>query len=332
MLKYKASYLKIAFFILGGVCLLLIATFSISKKKLFAASSVFYLRFDDSVNGLELGSPVKFKGVRIGYVENIWLRFNSQKKIFETLIRIRILEDAFVEYPSSVKDFKQALLLLKAEIPKGLRARLSYQSYLTGRLFIELDYVDDLNLASTTELTNLPQIPTIGSPLKKVWDAFVKGMNKVDFENISRLLSNLAKTADVLFAKLNDFPLDNIGTRLRDTLEAIEKIFREPDLTEAISSIKISATNLSRFSQTGQNVFESLEQETKKLSQKARQALTHFNNFCLNAEDFVHPASEQRFFLTQTLKDLSEITRSLKVLSETLERYPNALVIGKPQE
>jgi paraquat-inducible protein B len=90
------------------------------------------LFFEGSVKGLNVGSPVKFRGVDIGMVKNIQLSINPDDleffvpvyvEIFEN--RISILGDKRVEQ----FDDEEAVDTLVAEM--GLRAQLQMQSLLT---------------------------------------------------------------------------------------------------------------------------------------------------------------------------------------------------------
>ena len=65
----KISPTLIGAFVIGAVALLVIAVIVFGSGRLFRQTREFVLYFDNSVNGLRVGAPVKFKGVEVGSVK-----------------------------------------------------------------------------------------------------------------------------------------------------------------------------------------------------------------------------------------------------------------------
>jgi paraquat-inducible protein B len=125
------------------------------------------LFFEGSVKGLNVGSPVKFRGVDIGMVKNIQLSINPDDleffvpvyvEIFEN--RISILGDKRVEQ----FDDEEAVDTLVAEM--GLRAQLQMQSLLTGQLFINYDFYPDTPIKKVGLDEKVYEVPTIPTTLQ----------------------------------------------------------------------------------------------------------------------------------------------------------------------
>lgn len=125
-------------FVLGAMALGLVMLYSFGGRDMVTQHESFLVYFDDTLNGLVRGSLVRFKGVPIGYVDGI--RFDYRQpgdKRIPVLIQINVdrlqhqlgvLEDLYV--PS----------VLAAQVRRGLRAELDTESYVTGQMFIELEY------------------------------------------------------------------------------------------------------------------------------------------------------------------------------------------------
>ena len=76
----KISPAVIGAFVLGAVALIVIAILVFGSGRLFRQTRDFVLYFDNSVNGLRIGAPVKIKGVEIGSVKDIRLQLEKDKE------------------------------------------------------------------------------------------------------------------------------------------------------------------------------------------------------------------------------------------------------------
>ncbi|HQU09329.1 MAG TPA: MlaD family protein, partial [Opitutales bacterium] len=74
----KANPSIIGLFVLGAIVLGVVAILFFGSTNIFTPKEDFVIYFEESVNGLEIGAPVKFKGVPIGEVTGILISFNDQ--------------------------------------------------------------------------------------------------------------------------------------------------------------------------------------------------------------------------------------------------------------
>jgi phospholipid/cholesterol/gamma-HCH transport system substrate-binding protein len=77
-------------FVVGAVALVVVAVIVFGSGRLFRQTRDFVLYFDNSVNGLRIGAPVKFKGVEVGSVKNILLQLGSGQQIDKIPVIIEI--------------------------------------------------------------------------------------------------------------------------------------------------------------------------------------------------------------------------------------------------
>ena len=77
----KISPAVIGAFVLGAVALIVIAILVFGSGRLFRQTKDFVLYFDNSVNGLRIGAPVKIKGVEIGSVKDIRLQLEQGTEV-----------------------------------------------------------------------------------------------------------------------------------------------------------------------------------------------------------------------------------------------------------
>lgn len=155
----------IGFFITAGLAafLLIISTY-IGSKIFTENDTMLVMYFEESIKGLNVGSPVVFKGVEIGKVAKIDLIANAQNLDFRIPVYAKMEARQNITSNDYYED-KRALL--DALIAKGLRARLTSQSYLTGQLMIELEMLPDSKIVMSNQVLadNILEIPTVLSPI-----------------------------------------------------------------------------------------------------------------------------------------------------------------------
>lgn len=88
-----ANKTMIGAFVLGAVALAVIAVLIFGSGKFFTTKQYYELYFQGSVQGLDLGSPVMFRGVKIGSVTDVSLQFNPKELTLYIPVTIEIEPD-----------------------------------------------------------------------------------------------------------------------------------------------------------------------------------------------------------------------------------------------
>ncbi len=254
--KRIAMFMILGVLIMGGIILKNIADKVITEK-----TNMAVMYFNESIKGLNIGSPVVFKGVQVGKVVDIKIITNPQNLEFNIPVYVRFAKDGDVSSVSFYKDMNR-YDIWSSLIDKGLRAKLVSQSFLTGQLMIELQMLPDTPIElKKTPNDNMLEIPTALST--------VAGISK----------------------DLQDLPIKQIVTRLDNILKELE------------TQLPLI---LPRFSDLG-----------KKLNAYA---------------DKSAPATNQTLNqVNVTLKDVSAAAKSIKNLTDYLERHPDAVIKGKKE-
>jgi paraquat-inducible protein B len=298
-------------FVVGAIALLVVALVIFGSGEFFKTRPKFVMYFDTSVKGLNVGSPVNFKGVPIGAVTDVQLRFNAKD------LKLKI--PVFVElYPEriSVTDGERSLQNVSRLIEKGLRAQLKMQSLITGQLMIELDFYENKPAVFVGE-GKFDEIPTIPSSL----------------DEISRTLENI--------------PFDKIAEKLTKTIEGIERIINSPELgttltslTAAIKDIQTLVRNVDdkigpltkEYGALATNANEELDKVSAavaKMLDAAEKASDQANRLMIKTGDVTSANSPVVYELTRSLQDLSSAARSLRTMSDTIAQHPESLLYGK---
>ena len=158
----KLNPSAIGAFVIGATMLLVFGLMIFGRGNLFEQKVHYQIFFDKSVNGLSIGSPVMFRGIRIGQVTDIRLALKvmdenaAEKNHWPIQVTIKLLPKSFsmaeptFGYNQLIQSFNPAESkeemnnwLRNMVFNKGLRAQLQTQSMLTGLLHIEFDLFEN---------------------------------------------------------------------------------------------------------------------------------------------------------------------------------------------
>jgi len=203
----KASKTLIGGFVVGAVVLAVTGVLVFGSGKFLSKTEHYVMYFEGSVKGLNIGSPVMFRGVKIGTVTDIVLRSNAEESTIEIPVFIEIEPDRFQRVGKKRRKLgihEDTKYLVEA----GLRAQLQMQSMVTGQLMIQLDFHPDRPARLIGSDIKYAEIPTIKTglqaltktlenlPIEEMMNKMGKGMENVNetLEDIQRLVENLDRT------------------------------------------------------------------------------------------------------------------------------------------
>lgn len=276
--------------------------------------------FEGSITGLSEGAPVNLRGVRVGSVSNIKLNLHTDDLKVDIAVYLEFEPERF----SSIGAVRTGVL--PDAVEKGLRAKLISQSFVTGQLAVEIDYLPDTPIRLVGLDQSVPEIPTVKSdlesvkefignlPLEELTASALKMVQSIDrlasdpdlHALVSSLLDN-ANEAKLLLADLRE-TIAPVSTSLLDTS------------AQARDTLKSAGEQITSVGAKSETTLKSIEQAAKQ----ADVALASVNSL-------VARGGAQRGELDQTLRNLSALTASLRSLADQLERNPQILLTGKRQ-
>lgn len=261
--------------------------------------------FDQSVRGLTIGAPVEFQGIKIGEVSNINLRFESMKMNFRTPILLRIEPERIFGRDADFTN-KDGHAILNSFVARGLRGVLKNGNLLTGQLLIDFDFYPDQPEQKITFEDSIPVLPTRQTELQLLADSLSTILTKVEhipFQQIGEDLHALLKTTN---SAISQIPVQSLSEDLRATLQAANTTMTRIDsLAESVNT------------QTTPAITAALDQLRTTLAD-----LEH----SLGSDS---PTNHQ---LQQTMREMSTAVRSLRSLSDYLDRHPESIIYGKEDE
>jgi paraquat-inducible protein B len=178
-------------------------------------SASYLLYFTGSVRGLSIGAPVELKGIRLGQVTGIKMEYNPETKNVKIPVTIEMQMDRITV--NGVRDTSAFIKnhhgeLLDGLVRQGLRAQLQTGNYVTGQLFVDLDFYPDVPQSEIYWENYPPVLPTIPTPLEK----------------ISNTIFSIVK-------RLEELPLEKMGEQLYQIIDS---------LTETMKQTKLLTKNL----------------------------------------------------------------------------------------
>jgi len=191
----RASPVAVGGFVIGALALAVTATLLLGQSRWFGQSLAFVIYFNESVRGLNVGSPVAYRGVNVGEVTGIVAEYSRERRDMVAVpVTIRINPDSLTVVDRQDVTEEQ---LLKELIASGLRAQLQIQSIVTAQLYIALDFFPGQPALFLRGSSKLPEIPSIPGPLAGIQRS-VDEITMATPRLLADLESILSTTRDIL--------------------------------------------------------------------------------------------------------------------------------------
>ena len=298
-------------FVLGAVALAVIGMTIIGSGALFRSTTRYVMYFPGSVEGLEVGAPVKFKGVEIGRVREVRLNLGAYRTDYTRIPVLVDIDDAHVIKEGGAVPSPAYVRTLVDQ--RGLRAQLQPESLVTGLLLVEMDFHP-----GTPIVTVLPpdsgyrEIPTIPSTLAQAQETIMK-----------------------ILAKLEKADVDGVFTDARETLDDIHALVTRPALVQALDDLPRTLAGVdetvTRLRQLALDLDRGAKPLVADLRQASSQATATFEEWRGTAQRLngaLDPDSNLVTNVTSAVEEVSEAARAVRLLADALERNPSGILRG----
>lgn len=319
----RANPTTIGIFVIAGIALIVTGVLLFASTKFFSRKTTFIAYFSGSVNGLDIGSPVKFKGVPIGKVSRIAISFNQIATEEPRIpVFLEIDEDVLSANVGGEK-FIFSEDVIDQAIQNGLRAKLETQSILTGLLYVDLDiYPNAAPPEFFQEEPKYLEIPTTPSVLARL----VKSLGDIDLAEVSRQIQSILGRLD---RGLSTIEFQEINQRVMAALESLNRLVDSPDLKQGLADIRAMSQNANALLTKVDGKIEPLAAHAQKSLEELSATLQELHRVAQDMESLIAPDAPLTFEINQALTELSTAARSIRVLAEYLARNPNAILTGK---
>ncbi|MEN8178630.1 MAG: MlaD family protein [Pseudomonadota bacterium] len=346
-MQTRANPTLIGLFVLISLLLGVGAIFYLGGDLLSDRSSRLILYFEGDVRGLQIGSPVTLRGVKIGQVEAMSISYNGKDRTFSIPVIISV-DQARLGFKRKYEG-TSGKRLLNRMIEQGLRAKLYSQSLVTGKMEIELTYQPATPVRLMNTNTEYPEIPTIPSNLEKISTA----LEEMPLEKMIRRITEILDGIDRVLSE-SDIP--NLLTEMTQVIHRLDQITSGleksiPELTsggqevvnESLGIVKDLKQNLgplteewTRLAADSRGLVGNMDRQLPQAFEswdttlaKGESAFQSLQTSATSANEFLRDDSLLQAELVKTLRELSAAARSIRIMSEYLERHPEALLRGK---
>jgi ABC-type transporter Mla subunit MlaD len=342
----KANYFKLGLFVIGSVIAGILLLIVIGSGRWFQPKLTIETYFNESVQGLDIGSKLKYRGVAIGEVTKIGFTYNRYQLDRPMTQRARfVLVEAQIEPKllggrAATGDLTSEENA-KLEVEKGLRMRLAPQG-ITGTNFLEIDYVDPppplLEFDWKPDNVYIPSAPSTVLTFVNAATEIIDRLHKNDIEGTLTNLNKLMVTAN---ARLDAIDTKALSQRSERVLAKVENTL------DSIATKKLSDEGLALLTEMRASNAELKSilgsPAMKKLPDDAGAAMARVKDMITDPKLARSLANLERTMtrldrilgggetdLASSIENLRQITDNLRDLTEDTKRYPANLFFGAP--
>ncbi len=220
----KRHYFTVGLFVLTGIMAGITLIIWLGASQYLKDGKVYATYFDESVQGLQLDSAVKYRGVDIGIVDKI--RLAPDFRLIEVVMKIN--------YAGDIRNTISRLRM----------------AGITGIVYVELDQLETGDRERTPKLTFKPQhpvIPSVSSDIKQIFsviDSIMAQIDKIDFEGISNELRATTKNLNIFISgpemKRIVGNIDVMTANLEDAAGKVNSIVSDSNIKDIVSDTRES--------------------------------------------------------------------------------------------
>lgn len=351
----QANYFKLGIFIVLSLILCAVFLIVLGAQNFFKKEILVETFFNETVQGLNIGSPVKYKGIQIGSVTSI----ASTAKTYEAQsdyihVVMALPDDVFLGQTG-----KNTAERVKKAVESGLTVHLAFMG-LTGAAFLETDYSqtrekEDLTIDWTPRHIYIPSRPSSMKRFSETLNYIMDTLSTMNITGVVSRLDTLLLSLDETVNELNlagiSFQVETLVKETRQTNRGLKDLIASTDLKSLLSDARLSAARLKEilgqaripientlddFRETAQNTKRFTRNfETKMMAQLSDMSAA-LSKITASLEKTAGMIETTVWInsggLTQTVENLKETSKNLKDLARDLKAYPARLIFESPPE
>jgi paraquat-inducible protein B len=260
--------------------------------------------FTGSLAGLAPGSPVTFRGLRVGQVTGIGMEYDPTTNSVRTPVRYEVQPERFANIGALNKG--STLDNARFLVAHGLRAEIASANFLLGQSEIALEFVPDAAAATITVEGNAIVLPTVEGGF-----------------------TDLTRQVNAVLTKVNQIPLKAVGDNLNSLIGGVDNLANSPDLKQSLKSLAATLNQTNELMMRVNTGARPLLRRLPTMADDLQATLTNTNKLVASANTGYGDNSKFYRDLDRLLLQLDDAMQSLRVLADLLNRHPEALILGR---
>jgi phospholipid/cholesterol/gamma-HCH transport system substrate-binding protein/paraquat-inducible protein B len=333
-MEERKRYIRLGLFVVVCLTILVVVLFLLGGRKLFQSTFTFETYFNESVAGLELGAPVRFRGVPLGQVSEILTSSATYERDVpldkrREYIVVRAKVNASPKEAEQLK--RDAILMVK----RGLRAQTQLAG-VTGQQYLAIDFLDPakyppLEFQWTPEYTYMPSARSLTGEIVANAQAFLASLNEADIKTLGQNLNVLIVDLD---KKVSEAPVGELIKNANATIERIDGILAAAPIYKTLRRLESASTQIDALladpglKQTVGNI-AAISARLRKISDDGDldRMVTRIDDMAERLDALI---GDNQYDVRVIAQDLRVTADNLRTLSETVKRYPAGALVGGP--
>ena len=315
----QKTKLAVGLFLVVGTAVALVALIWLGMTHYFEKGYLYVTYFNESVQGLEKASPVKYRGVTIGRVENI----------------------------SVAPDSKLIKVVLKVETGIALDSNILAQLRnvgITGSMFVELDQRKKGEPDQSPPLTFPSEYPIVGSKPAEISE-LLRGLDevltKIKGIDLAGVVRKLETNLDLMGDAFRQANFEGLSRKAEKTLDEMNRLLEKERWDEILESFREAIQSADLMFARAEQTFSRTESILGQKGDTLGEVLEDFRETARSAGLFLDKASSlaggtektlsaMRSELIATVRNLERASRNFDRLMEVLAEQPSQLLFGEP--
>lgn len=326
----RGTPLRVGLLIVGGIAVLLALVWFLRGGQV-NNGTMFVTYFSETVQGLEIGSKVEYRGVTVGRVVQVGVvsaihgteEQGAEDPLYRQVYAKYVVDTARIGHFPSVEE----------AVRLGLRAQINTQ-LITGLGYINLDFVNPATYPFATvpwkpQAEYVPSMPSTFAQVQNAGQHLLAKLDKVDVAGLVTSLTTLSESLDQELASgdvhttlaaatglltsadtaVKGADLPGLATNLRQTSDKMQALATSPELKALLGNGAMATQNLAKLTDRMSGLIKSLDATVRQVTSGAAQ---------LQAG------------LAPMMRNMQAASENLRELTTSLRQYPAQVLSGPP--
>lgn len=329
----QANPTLIGAFVLGALALAVVTTLLLAGGGWFTEKRQHVMYFEGAAQGLQVGAPVMFLGVKVGTVKQIQLGLDGQDHRFVVPVTVEVQPHVVRTRGGEHVDLRDRATVRQL-VERGLRARLRMQSLLTGQLYVDLDFHPDKPARFVALDASVSEIPTILTTAQELG-------SKLENFPMEKFLDDVAAISEAVRTLMTAQGTQELPKRLQATLRHLEALAHRLDAQSdpILKDMRNDLAEMRKAMEAAQAALAKIDTAAGQVGAFADSGTAMTRRMTLASDELAQAAAAVRKLAEQdsptvahvnaALKEIARAAEALRKLAETLEEQPDAIYRGK---